>query len=120
MSTTETSRLECAAGHIRRAFAPKLTATRHIVNRLQQSPVHSVMAFSSAAALFGAPGQANYAAANAAMDAYVTQKAAHGLPLVSVQWGAWGAGQISSDSLPLHDCEASQCALHVSIVVIYS
>lgn len=51
------------------------------------------MAFSSAAALFGAPGQANYAAANAALDAFAATQAAKGLPIASVQWGAWGAGQ---------------------------
>ena len=51
------------------------------------------MAFSSAAALFGGPGQGNYAAANAAMDAFAATHIAKGLPIASVQWGAWGAGQ---------------------------
>ena len=64
------------------------------------------MAFSSAAALLGAPGQGNYAAANAAMDSFVASQAARGLPLVSVQWGAWGAGEASSHILQSMSCSA--------------
>lgn len=35
--------------------------------------------------------QANYAAANAALDAYAAQQAATGVAAVAVQWGAWSA-----------------------------
>ena len=35
--------------------------------------------------------QANYAAANAALDAYAAQQAAVGTTTIAVQWGAWSA-----------------------------
>jgi len=51
------------------------------------------VAFSSAAALLGAPGQANYCAANAAMDAVMTQRLKDGYPATTIHWGPWkGAG----------------------------
>ena len=35
--------------------------------------------------------QANYAAANAALDAYAAQQVARGTAAVAVQWGAWSS-----------------------------
>jgi hypothetical protein len=91
-----------SAGHIRSAFAPKLAASQKLTASLAGYPLQSAMAFSSAAALLGAPGQGNYAAANAAMDSFVSTQAARGLPLVSVQWGAWGAGIPPPPNHPPH------------------
>ena len=88
------------AGHVRSTFAPKLAAAERVTARLVGHPLLATMAFSSAAALFGAPGQANYAAANAALDAFAATQAAKGQPIASVQWGAWGAGQ--GPGIPCH------------------
>lgn len=59
-------------------------------------PLMANVQFSSAASLFGAPGQGNYAAANAALEAHSAAASAMGMRQMAIQWGAWAAGMLGT------------------------
>ena len=78
---------------IRAVFAPKVEAAQKWQQALAQQPVQGQVLFSSVAAMLGAPGQLNYAAANAAMDGLASTWRQQGQAGVSsIQWGGWAGG----------------------------
>ncbi len=81
---------------IRAVFAPKVAPVAAWRRALASHPATAEVLFSSVASLLGAPGQANYSAANAALDAAAQRAQTAGSMATSVQWGAWAGGGMAS------------------------
>ncbi|MCL4204445.1 MAG: SDR family NAD(P)-dependent oxidoreductase [Pirellulaceae bacterium] len=72
-----------------RVMAAKVLGAWHLHELTADLPLEQFVLFSSAAALLGSPGQGNYAAANAFLDALAHQRRAEGRPGLSINWGSW-------------------------------
>nr|AXL05572.1 beta-ketoacyl synthase [uncultured bacterium] len=70
-------------------FAPKVDAVTHLDELTRDRDLDAFVVFSSGSGVFGSPGQGNYAAANAFLDATMANRRAAGLPGLSLAWGLW-------------------------------
>jgi acyl transferase domain-containing protein/NADPH:quinone reductase-like Zn-dependent oxidoreductase/NAD(P)-dependent dehydrogenase (short-subunit alcohol dehydrogenase family)/acyl carrier protein len=70
-------------------MAPKILGAWILHRMTLEAPLDFFVLFSSISAIFGSAGQANHAGANAFLDALAHYRRSHGLPGLSINWGAW-------------------------------
>jgi acyl transferase domain-containing protein/thioesterase domain-containing protein len=74
---------------IERVLAPKVQGALVLEEVLGDGPRDFMVLFSSSSAVLGPPGQVDYVAANAFLDALARRRTAAGKPTLALQWGVW-------------------------------
>jgi len=82
--------LEQSWERFRGVLASKVQGAWNLHQLSRADDLQCFVCFSSASSMLGSPGQANYAAANAFLDALAWHRRALALPALTVNWGAWG------------------------------
>ncbi len=79
-----------------KVMAPKVQGAWNLHTHTLSEPLDFFVSFSSITSLLGNPQQANYAAANAFLDAFAAWRRARGLPATTINWGVIsGSGYVA-------------------------
>jgi acyl transferase domain-containing protein/acyl carrier protein len=97
MQLADASIAAMTAANLSSAFGPKATGALNLHRATLGMRLDAFVLFSSISGIIGAPGQANYAAANSFLDALAAQRRAAGQVGLSVAWGQIGEVGIAAD-----------------------
>jgi acyl transferase domain-containing protein/acyl carrier protein len=79
-------------------IAPKVAGTRALLAAVASRPPQLVVLFSSIASIVGNVGQADYAAANAYLDAVAQSASSSATRVISINWDAWQDVGMAADN----------------------
>ncbi|WP_416955853.1 SDR family NAD(P)-dependent oxidoreductase [Streptomyces sp. Agncl-13] len=82
---------------------PKIDAAWHLHRLAERHKVGAFVLYSSIAGVTGSGGQANYAAANAFLDALAHHRRSAGAPATSLAWGLWAQESALTGALAAAD-----------------
>jgi thioester reductase-like protein len=81
--------LQMTPERFKAVMAPKVQGAWNLHALTQELPLEHFVLFSSAASVLGSPGQSNYVAGNAFLDALASHRQALKLPVLTVNWCPW-------------------------------
>ncbi|MCO6042585.1 SDR family NAD(P)-dependent oxidoreductase [Aeoliella sp. ICT_H6.2] len=90
---------------LNRAMLSKTVGAWNLHSLTAEMPLDLFVLFSSVAAMIGSPGQANYAAGNATLDALAHYRRSQGLPATSINWGPWAGSGMAAETFADTDRE---------------
>jgi acyl transferase domain-containing protein/acyl carrier protein len=95
----DSSLLNLNAERMKKVMAPKVEGSWNLHRASLDQPLDFFVLFSSAVSVLGSPGQGNYAAGSAYLDALAHYRRERGLPAISINWGPWAEVGLAAEAM---------------------